>query len=101
MSKIMDYLLEEAEQKFDGDFEAAQEHWEKEKELAHLKWENEQNEKRIRELEVELGEKEPVEKFDFLASFPQTKENIPQKYIDDPDRAYEEWIDAKVERGEY
>ena len=28
MSKIMDYLLEEAEQKFDGDFEAAQEHLE-------------------------------------------------------------------------
>lgn len=50
---------------------------------------------------MELGEREPVEKFDFLKAFPQTKKNIPQKYIDDPDRAYEEWIDAKVERGEY
>lgn len=85
----MNHLLEEAEQKYDGDFERM----EKEKELEDLK-------DRIRELEEELGKRKPVEKIDFLASFPKPK-YIPKKYLNDPDRAYEEWIDAKVERGEF
>lgn len=85
----MNRLLEEAEQEYDGDFERM----EKEKELEDLK-------DRIRELEEELGKREPVEKIDFLASFPKPK-RIPKKYLADPDRAYEEWADAKVEKGEF
>lgn len=96
MSKIMNHLLDEAEQNYDGDFERM----EKEKELETLRAQAEEHEERIRELEVELGKKEPVEKFDFLAGFPKPK-RIPKKYLADPDRAYEEWVDAKVERGEY
>ena len=96
MSKIMNHLLDESEQNYDGDFERSQ----KEKELEELKNKVEYNEERIRELEVELGKKEPVEKFDFLKDFPKPK-HIPKKYLNDPDRAYEEWVDAKVERGEY
>ena len=92
----MNRLLDEAEQNYDGDFERM----EKEKELEDLRSKTEQNEERIRELEVELGKREPVEKFDFLAGFPKAK-SIPKKYQVDPDRAYEEWVDAKVERGEF
>lgn len=101
MSKIMDYLLEEAEEKFDGDFEKAQEHFEKERHLAELEWEKEYIERNIAKLEVELGKKQSTPKIDFLSGFPKTSQKIPQKYIDDPDRAYEEWVDARVERGEF
>ena len=99
MSKIMNHLLQEAEENYDGDFERSQ----KEKELEELRSKTEQNEERIRELEVELGKKEPVEKFDFLRDFPKPKytPNIPKRYEIDEDLAYEEWVDAKVERGEF
>ena len=96
MSKIMNHLLDESEQNYDGDFERSQ----KEKELEELKNKVECNEERIRELEVELGKKEPVEKIDFLAGFPKPK-HIPKRYEIDEDLAYEEWRDARVERGEF
>lgn len=102
MSKIMNHLLDEAEQNYDGDFERM----EKEKELETLRAQAEEHEERIRELEVELGKREPVEKFDFLKDFPRHRHpnnipNIPKRYEIDEDLAYEEWIDAKIERGEY
>lgn len=99
MSKIMNHLLDESEQNYDGDFERSQ----KEKELEDLRSKTEQNEERIRELEVELGKKEPVEKFDFLAGFPKHRQpkNVSKRYEIDEDLAYEEWRDARVERGEF
>lgn len=95
----MNHLLDESEQNYDGDFERSQ----KEKELEELKNKVECNEERIRELELELGKREPVEKFDFLKDFPRHRQpkNVSKRYEIDEDLAYEEWRDARVERGEF
>lgn len=66
MSKIMNYLLEEAEQKFDGDFEEAQAYHYNEQMLAHMEWEKECLEKRIYDLEVKLGKREKIPTINFI-----------------------------------